>query len=502
MRLRDVFGDPIREAQAVIANLGDRQRVERARRRVDLYNDNFGPVLAAAFSQFYDAPENRDELISLSRFAGSSNLLKRVSDETARPIYATPVTRHVDHDPSDLAYQALMLEAGADRQLDLVCRLIVHHYAAFLFVRFVPGRGLIIDALTPDMVRVIPDPEVPTRAAGFMYERKVRGQGAIGAEWVLWDSCESTTFTADGAQTGPYVEHGLGRLPFVEIHRRARWGSYWAPTMGQDLEEATILDCLLTAVLVRLHKHQSHLQIAMTGDGGMTPHSQTLGAANILTFDSAGVQVLNLQADSAHLIRTKELIATTIAAAYGISRERLNQTVQQPSTDVGLRERTAEIMTIMRVAEVDLFDLIKRVSREHPEHKIADDARVEVEFGPLQYMTDRKTQLEVRDTERKMGVRSILDDIYEDHPEIQTEAEAWAEVDRNMAAEAQYIVRRRALNIADDANAHTPGQPPDANGALGPMVRDGRITRDQAAMMASGENGDMRARVRAAIGMG
>ena len=58
-------------------------------------------------------------------------------------------------------------------------------------------------------------------------------------------------------------------------------------------------------------------------------------------------------------------------------------------------------------------------------------------------------------------------------------------IDEKMAEEAVIIARRRALNIPADATADEPGQDPQHNGAMGPKVRSGAMTRDEAAAQAA-----------------
>jgi hypothetical protein len=94
---------------------------------------------------------------------------------------------------------------------------------------------------------------------------------------------------------------------------------------------------------------------------------------------------------------------------------------------------------------------------------------------------DRETQLKVREQERHMGVRSVLDDVLEDNPELGSDREAARKfADGKLEEEAWYVERRRSLNISGDAGPSNPGQTPEQNGAMGPKVRDGQMSRDEA----------------------
>ena len=192
-----------------------------------------------------------------------------------------------------------------------------------------------------------------------------------------------------------------------------------------------------------------------------------------------------MQASPENYIKTIEKTETSLAANYGISRERLNQQTKEPADNAVLYERTAEVTDVMREAEVENFDVTKRiVNADHPVYEIKEDARVSVDFGAFSARGDRKKQLEIRKEERSQGVRTVLDDIMEDNPEIRTVKEAWKKLDENMEIEADFIKRRRALNISEKANVEEPGQNPEDNGRMGPAVRDGLMTRDNAALLA------------------
>jgi hypothetical protein len=81
----------------------------------------------------------------------------------------------------------------------------------------------------------------------------------------------------------------------------------------------------------------------------------------------------------------------------------------------------------------------------------------------------------------------VFDCLREDNAEIETDAQAAEELANNVEIRAAVVELMRSLNIRTDANLDEPGQTPKANGEMGPAVRDGHMTRDQAAEMASAE---------------
>lgn len=463
-------------------------RRQLARRRICLYRDDFESVLQEQLGILFRDEAVRLQFYRLARLAGSSSFLKRVSDEVSRPVYSTPPVRRVKpagaadkrgSDPNQAKYAALAKRIQLNQTMDLAARLVVACAPVFLIGRYIKDDGPTLDVATGDCVSVIPDPRKPTRALAIAYEQ---GPG----QWVVADDKRTFQVNANGIASA--VEpHDLGRIPVVEIHRRGRWGTYW-DSQGQDLEVAALSMMFIDAVILKKHKSQSHIQLAFAGDSDGIPKNQVLDEESILMINGQGqLTPIDLQADPTGLLKTKAALETTVAAAYGLSQARLNQ--EKDASDQGLTERTAEIMAVMGDAEADAFDLLQRLSQsDTPDKRIAEGLEFSADYRAISNRMDPMQELAYWKELRANGLRSIVDDAFALNPELQDEVAAWTEINRNMEDEAVYIAQRRALNIAEDANVNQPGQDPQSNGAMGPAVRDGKMSKDEAAMQA--ESGD------------
>lgn len=476
--------DWARVVRANVASPIDIQRRILARRRICLYRDDFEKVIEEQIGIIFRDEAVRLRFYRLARLAGASSFLKRISDEVARPLYATPPTRRVREagtktdgrnrstGPEQAKFNALTKKVGLNRTMDLVARLIVGCAPAFIIGRYIADEGPTLDVATGDCVSVVPDPRKPTRAIAIAYEQ-------APGRWAVVDDQRSFLVTSNG-QISDVADHSLGRIPVVEVHRRGRWGSYW-DTQGQDLEVAALQMMFIDAVILKKHKSQSHIQLAFAGDSDGIVKNQVLDEESILMINGQGnLTPIDLQADPSGLLKTKEALETSVAAAYGLSRARLNQ--EKDGADQPLNERTAEIMSVMAEAEEDVFDLLQRLSQAGPpEEKIADGLEFACDYRAMSHRMDPMDELAYWKELRANGLRSIVDDAFALNPELADEDDAWEEINRNMADEAVYIGQRRALNIADDANVAQPGQDPKSNGAMGPAVRDGKMSRDAAA---------------------
>lgn len=487
MGMELIGGSPDDWARVVRATVGtptDIQRRILARRRICLYRDDFEAVIQEQLGIIFRDEAVRLRFFRLARLAGASSFLKRVSDEVARPLYATPPTRRVrkegtktdarsrEVNPEQAKYNALAKRVQLNRTMDLVARLIVGCAPAFIIGRYIEDDGPSLDVATGDCVSVIPDPRKPTRALAIAYEQSP-------GRWAVVDDKRSFLVNANGLLAPP-VEHSLGRIPVVEVHRRGRWGSYW-DTQGQDLEVAALQMMFIDAVILKKHKSQSHIQLAFAGDSDGVVKNQVLDEESILMINGQGnLTPIDLQADPSGLLKTKEALETSVAAAYGLSRARLNQ--EKDGADQPLNERTAEIMSVMAEAEDDTFDLLQRLSLAGPpEEQLPEGLEFACDYRAMSHRMEPMDELAYWKELRANGLRSIVDDAFALNPELDDEGDAWDEINRNMADEAVYIGQRRALNIADDANVAQPGQDAKANGAMGPAVRDGKMSRDAAA---------------------
>lgn len=477
----------------LISDKGEMARRHCARERVKLYRDDFKNIITWDISQVFTETTVRQRLERLIPLVGGTSFLKRVADELGRPLYAVSPQRRIvmpdgtKNDEAQAAWNAMAEEMDLDAKMDTVARLITPCAAVFPFVRYIDGLGMQLDIVTPDMITVRPHPEVPTRALAIAYAKKWKDDKAI--EHVVWDDKRYFSIDDAGHLIGAVKEHNFGVIPFVEIHLRGRTCHYWQGSVGEDLVSQAKQSMFLDLVVTKKVKTQSHIQLVYSGDMAALVKDQIVDEESILLAGQGGsLTPIDLQSDPMAIVNVKLTNEAAVGANYGLSRERLNQTGGAGAED-GLRERVAELAKVMVPAERRIFDLVRRLSAEYPKYrgKIPEDAVMLLDLGQIHNRVDRKTLLEIRQTERSMGLRSGIDDVLEDNPEMGGDRTMAAEhIDERMAEEAIIIERRRALNMAEDASSATPGQSPEKNGAMGPMVRDGKKTKDEAAAEAEG----------------
>jgi hypothetical protein len=477
-----------------------RRRLE-TRERVCLFRDEVEDVLRMLIIRIFQEPKVQEIVELLIPAIGGSSFLKKVANDLARPLYARAAMRRVEvgddaqKPVAQVAWDDISREIELDARMDDIARLLVATNAVFVFPRYVADLDrLCIDVMTGDQLTVKTHPSVPLWPLAIAYDRPCKAtKGAI--ERVVWD--DKRSFVIDGT-SGLFVEdpveHSLGLLPIVDIHMRGRTCSYWDGTTGRDLVRQTKNSLLFDLIVAKKIKQQSHIQMAATGQLDGLIKDQVLDELSVITADgNVQIQTLDLQSDPSKIIAAREANERRVEANYGLGDD-------DDVDAVGRNERVAELATILVGGEARLFSVIKAIAQQAPRYagRIPKEARLMVDLGQIHNRVNRKTQLEIRQTERSMGLRSGVDDVLEDNPEFKGDRdEAMEYIDERMQEESVIVLRRRALNIPDvlprdlqipNSNLAAIGQNPQQNGALGPLVRDSFISKDLAAAAALGNS--------------
>lgn len=500
--------DPVKLFWDTINSTEDRLRREQAAQRMRLYRDNSEGALRAQFQRIFQSWDRRRRVEAFSSISTALSLFKRIVNEVSAPVYNPPPTRFLRQPAAQVVFERIRKKTRLDKRMDLLTRVATACGTAALMWRVNPRLGMLADIMGPHSYTVIPDPDDATRELGLAYRRMVQVNGRAEEHWVCWDDELAFELGPHGEVVGPGIGRASGHpgvMPFVTVHMLERTSAdYWeATSSGSDLEAAHKALGYLIAMTFRGHHTQGHMQMAIDGDPANYPRGQILDAENP-HFSGAGNStstVFNPWDPSSNL-KTVEFIITTVAANYGVDRERLNAKMDGPASGVALLERRAETLETMYEAEVRSFALLEPLSRADadPEMRLPEGAELEdIAYPDLSAKVDRATQLANRREERKLGYRSVVTDVLEDKPELEGDrARAKKEIERDMEDEAWYIELRRNKGIDTNASATEPGQSQQENGAMGSKVRDREMTGDEAAEQA--KKGPLRGAAAAAAG--
>jgi hypothetical protein len=471
-------------ARDLVTSPTERARRIDASKRVRLLLDNKDGILMSLIDRVFDDEQVRAKFKRFIRVAKSQSPFKRVINLISRPVYATPPVRTLDPRAAQEDFETLARECRLNDRLDLATRLANACNHVILFPRYLPSLGRVeIDLLTPAMVSVLPNPESPVTPLAVLYDYPVSRQGKTVCHQVYLDDVE-TFVLDDNARLvpGSRTEHGFRRMPLVWGHRTERFGTFWDMTSGDDLVSADEQCSLLVLLAMRLLKSQGFNQKVISGDFSAMVKDQVIDEENALTAgDGVSIDTLQTKTGAEHYLEMLEATKRDAAANRGVSMARLNETHKE--FEPGLLEERAESVKMMMRVEEDLFDVLKMISVDRG-LRIPEDATMTVDFAELEGSYDRKTELEIADTERKAGLRNFLDDVKRKNPEIRTDGEALDEFLRNIEINTKAYQLLRELNLSSNADAEKVGQTAEQNGAMGPRVREGQQTKDDAAAQA------------------
>lgn len=458
-------------------------RKAEANKRVKLLLDDKNGILQSLIDRVFDEQAVKSRFNKFIRVAKSQSPFKRVVNLISRPVYATPPVRTVRPSAAQGDFETIAAESRMNDRLDLVTHLANGCNHALLYPRYTPSLERVeIDVLTPNMVSVLPNPESPLTALAVIYDYPVSRDGRTVCYSIYVDDAETFTLDENGMLVpGSRRDHGYRRMPFVWAHRTERFGTFWDSTSGDDLVSADEQCSLLVLLSMRLLKTQGFNQLLVSGDTANVAKDQVLDEENALVAgEGVSISQLPTKTDASHYLAMLEATKRDAAANRGVSLNRLNEVGSGTEAEQGLLEERAEAVKMMLRVEMDLFDVIKMISVDRG-LPIDEDATMVIDFPELEGSYDRKTELEIADTERKAGLRNFLDDIKRKNPEIRDDAEAMLEFKRNIEINTEAYKLLRELNLSSNADAEKVGQTAEQNGAMGPKVRDGKMDRDEAA---------------------
>jgi hypothetical protein len=392
-----------RLVNSTVNDQGELIRRRIAKQAVCLYKGDIVKILEDLVTAVFEVAGVREDLIRLIPLVGTASLLRWISDDIARPLYSPAPTRRVyspgngtskkrDRAPAgeQSKYNDLAAALRLNTMMDLGARLLPGCGSSFITGRTVRDNPH-LDLVTSDSISVIVDPDRPIEALAFIIDSVQRDGTVI---YTVVD--DKYIFNVNKGSETIYnlTEHGLGIIPVVEIHPRARWGSYWAQGDSAPLVSATLKCYLVDLLISKKHKNQSHLQLAMSGDTDKSPKEQTIDETSVIYAEgNAQFQVLDLQASPEMLLKTKQDTRNEIAAMYGISAARMNQDFKN-SSDEPLNERTQELLGIMTEVEQKAFALLSKLSNRASGSAIDQSLKLAMDYRP---QTSRMTPVDELD---------------------------------------------------------------------------------------------------------
>lgn len=271
-----------------------------------------------------------------------------------------------------------------------------------------------------------------------------------------------------GDERNPY-----GRLPFVAIHAGVRGDHFWDENTGQDrFDFALHLLALLSAVDYLMVQYSYKLLVRSELRGKVDPFEYVGPGAELQLISGEKLDIHDLQADPSRLMLVLEKQVSQHLAEYGLDAEDIGLNPgQTPTSGVAralkrqrLIDRRKSVLPFLEEAEYSIAELYRWMwNFNHQDEAIDEAATFDVEIhdepiveSPREQADARNAQLDVLEKERRLGLRSRLEQLAIDRGLDPTKPEELAK-----AAEIAQAIDKDA-KPAEAPKPPDPGPPPAA----------------------------------------
>lgn len=473
--LRDVYTTDPTDGEAVIrANM---------RQRLDLYRGKGRRIYETMIDKLFAHPENREQRRAMLPFADWQNAVKRIIDELST-VYSAPATRTIAGDVS--AYGDNLDALEWDATMDLACHLANLCNACLLWLRPQTVGGEVrprLDIITRDCFAPIADPLDPRAMVGVVLDCWPDGPSAKDTDphYQVWTDDEIFALDRGGRLVVGSVEpNPYGMLPGMLLRSSIPISGLMEYDAGGDIVAAHLAAVFLNLVMLAGQRVGTKQPYAM-GDLSSVPRGQRMGTETLLELGREGIQVgvLDLGIDPAAAIASARSVIAQVAANYGIPEDAFTMTGSsvgpaQAEKRQATKERRLKQVKVYRTAERRMATILSRwieVSGPRawsfsPDGFAIDFVEVATPMSPTEQQQWRKEQ-------RHLGLRSPVDDMMDENPDLDREA-ARTRLEEVAQELATWLKMYRALNIRTDVTAENPGDTPQENGAKGGRPPNGK----------------------------
>lgn len=496
---------PEQYAESVVAYAESSAEVARranVRKRVDMLRDAWGPLLKSRLENWL-VPAVQDAVMGRAKdhLDLSRNPAKNIWSELAITYHAPPQRRTPKQEDDVEKYNLLLEGTGFELFWQTVELYLVACNEVLIWPDVIErnGKKTIKHRLSAgDQAVIVTLEEDPTEIEAVMLiDDYADLSGTQHRKYRLWTPHWHAEFERNKEgkieRTGQVPERAdedddperdtsynnpYGRLHMTLV-RLWPWGdTVWDATGGEDLVDLTLSGGEERMLYRYQQKMSGFKQLAVTGSAIDKPPQQLCDPGQVVTIDGSNLNltVIDWQVDMKSRLECMMIDELAAAASRGINPERYKKTASyQTGTGAKLAERGlakhhARLAMICGAAERSYKENLCIVARAHGLEDPPDpDIPLEVQFAPLAYPEDPKTQLETEGMEVAMGQESHVTLMMRRHPEW-TEKQAEEAIKARLDQIAMVNDMKAAHNVPD--NTMTESRSAEANGRMGPATRD------------------------------
>jgi hypothetical protein len=442
----------------------NRLRRERIAQRIRLYRDDGRLEFERLIDRIFTKTDVRDQRKVMIDVATENNVTQRIINEVAS-LYDQPAVRTLKSKDDQVKLKQISTDLELDEVMQEAQRL------TFLCNETLLWRSKILTVITPDVFDAIPNPAVKLEEVGFIIDNApiFVADGADRSKvphYEVWDEQYQYLLNVDGRLID-VVEHKLGQIPGVLLHRRKPIDRILDDRAGRDITAAHLGVGLLEVMAMRLMKSQGERQPILKGNLASMAMGQSMdGEKPLLLPPEVTADMLDTQTDPDHYMRKKKDKIAGVAQNYGMSYEQFvfSETTMGPASASG------KAYEVRRMKLTELRNEQRRRALVHERRIItmlglSSDGML-VDFQEQTVPQDAMEEIALLKERMPLGLDSPVKYYMRKNPDA-TRDEAIQALDQNMGEYALSVLRVRALNMPLNADASNPGQSPQQNGAQG-----------------------------------
>jgi hypothetical protein len=449
-----------------------RLRREAMACRLRLYRDRPQMDIGRVVDSIYESDEYRQTLKKYIPITKHQNVARRIVDEIAS-LYDQPALRilgssqetdRLRAEEKRLKLHEIMQEGH--RLLTLCNEVLLWQFSGVddeRRLRIVTPNAF--DAIAHPKDDLVPAAFLVDMAPASLFDDEVR---ARLPHYELWDDTyrylinkQGHWVTADGTPATKPIEHGLGRIPGVLLHRREPTTCLLDADHGSDIESGHLAVALLNVMIMRLSKSQGERQPVLTGPLAHMAMGQVMnGERPLLLPPEVTASMLEMRTDPTHYLAVKKDVISSLGNTYGMSYEQFSMSEGADLASGKVyqlrREKLSEIRQESRRRAVVNESLVVQLIGFDP-------ASLSIDYQEQALPQDPAEELSLLRDKMKMGLDSPVLFLMRKDSDL-SRKNAIARIQSNLRDWAMLVLWSRALNAPQGADAEEAGASPEENG--------------------------------------
>lgn len=438
--------------------------------RLDLYRDNAHRAVCSIIDRVYTTPEMRETLRPYVAIALEQNVSRRIVNEVAS-LYDRPALRLLkQRDPEFHAEEKRInlhfVHQEAHRLTNLCNEVLLWQFKG-------TDDKNALRLITPNEFDAVPDPRNKLVPAGFLLDAAPVAAFTVDEarrlpNYELWDDTFRYLINASGqivdenGTAGQPAEHGLGRIPGVLFHRREPTTVILDASHGEDIKSAHLGVALLNVMIMRLSKSQGENQPILQGNLASMASGQVMnGERPLLLPPEVVASMWSMKTDPDHYLAVKKDKIASVGASYGLDYQMFMQELGGESGSGKSYQVRREKLTELRIEQ-----RMRAASHEAMVVDLMgfDPEGMRLDFQEQAMPQDAAEEVALLDAKMRKGLDSPIAFLMRKDPDLDRER-AVDLLKSNLTDFAALIQWVRALNVAGDADAASPGRSAQENGA-------------------------------------